>query len=209
MVTTEQKVVELSADNTVFMAICVVCVFIDNGNLTTLRAIGHLVAPAVIAISTYYLIGIPLSIFLAFHSPLGLTGYYLGLTFASVLQTSALFTYVLCLNWKRVVTEARLNSSHAGESLIDLSGLQPQPAAQPLTETTQLVQEKPREPRPAAAAAAATESESESEESHESRPISASWFLAYRLPILVMCVLVALVAVVFRVFQDLYLPPNA
>ncbi|QRV82038.1 MATE efflux family protein [Ceratobasidium sp. AG-Ba] len=72
-----------------------------------LRACGKLSTGAVSNFIAYYMIGIPLGVYLAFRQNFGLRGLWIGLTAALLFVATVLWTAVLSLDWRVQIKNAK------------------------------------------------------------------------------------------------------
>lgn len=79
-----------------------------------LRARGMLGFGAIVNMCSYYLIGLPVGIFLAFSAKLGLKGLWTGLAVALTCASVISIIAVFLTNWEREVTKARERSAEGG-----------------------------------------------------------------------------------------------
>lgn len=78
---------------------------ISNG---LLRGLGKQSIGGWINASAYYVVGIPLAMFMAFGAPqMGLTGMWVGPTVGLGVATVVMFVYMRATSWERAVEEAK------------------------------------------------------------------------------------------------------
>jgi MATE family, multidrug and toxin extrusion protein len=98
----DQDVVHLSARLLPMLAGLTVLDGLQGSLSGVLRGCGKQVVGAVVNVTCYYVIGLPVSALLSFHFPLGLYGLWLGQSLAAFLCSTSFVVFVFFFRWYNV-----------------------------------------------------------------------------------------------------------
>ncbi|EDO16372.1 hypothetical protein Kpol_1051p21 [Vanderwaltozyma polyspora DSM 70294] len=115
---TEPEVVELVIATLPFLAFMELFDAFNASTAGCLRGQGRQKIGGYINLFAFYCIGIPLSYILAFHTSFGLSGLWIGITFALITMSILQGYYVFHVNWESLIQSAKLrNSEHVSNAL--------------------------------------------------------------------------------------------